>query len=141
MRFVAFFCAQCGIATERSRSAVSRARKKGAPLFCGRVCAGLHRRKGKTIAEKKAEKAAYDAKYRELHSDKIKAQKAAHYRATYNPEKARYERKRRMPYHVEYCRKPEYRRYKQEYDTKYRASDYGEFADAYMILVLSLIHI
>lgn len=40
-----------------------------------------------------------------------------------------------MPYHVEYCRRPEYKVKKREYDLKYRAErQFGEFAEAFMVL-------
>jgi hypothetical protein len=34
-------------------------------------------------------------------------------------------RKQRMHLHVEYCRRPEYRAWKREYDRKYRAKEFG----------------
>ena len=40
-----------------------------------------------------------------------------------------------MPKHVEYCRRPEYRASKREYDRKHRAQqDFGPFAEAALIL-------
>jgi hypothetical protein len=40
-----------------------------------------------------------------------------------------------MPYHVEYCRQPEYRRNKKEYDEKYHAKKkYGEYWEAAILL-------
>ena len=40
-----------------------------------------------------------------------------------------------MPYHVEYCRRPDYRKWKQNYDRKYRAAkDFGAFGEAAIIL-------
>ena len=40
-----------------------------------------------------------------------------------------------MPAHVEYCRGPEYRAKKSEYDRQYRAEEYGEFAETYLLLL------
>ena len=52
-----------------------------------------------------------------------------------NPDKYREERQRRMPSHNEYCRQPEYRKYKKGYDEQYRAKkDYGEFWECAIVL-------
>lgn len=82
----------------------------------------------------KAKKAAYDREYRKNNYDRIKANHAAYFRQTYDPVKAAKERKKRMPQHVEYCRRPKYRAYKKEYDRQRRASRFGEFAEAYTAL-------
>ncbi len=39
-----------------------------------------------------------------------------------------------MPKHVEYCRRPEYKKWKQGYDRQYRANKFGEYAEAYLTL-------
>lgn len=70
----------------------------------------------KSIAQKKKEKAAYDRKYREKNAARIKANHAAYFQRTYDPVEAAKERKKRMPKHVEYCRRPEYRAKKKVYD-------------------------
>jgi cell fate (sporulation/competence/biofilm development) regulator YlbF (YheA/YmcA/DUF963 family) len=82
----------------------------------------------------KEAKAAYDREYRRKNRKRLKAQKAAYFRATYDPVKAAKERKKRMPYHIAYCRQPWYRNYKREYDRRRRASQFGEFAEAYEAL-------
>ena len=43
-------------------------------------------------------------------------------------------RKIRMPKHVEYCRQPEYRAKKHDYDKKRSEDEYGEFAEAWRLL-------
>lgn len=120
-------CAHCGKVADKAAGAVNRARKSGSPLYCDRFCAGLARRKArKTSAQKKAEKAAYDAKYRAKNRAALKAKKAAYYAANHDREKEREYRQKRMPKHVEYCRRPEYRVKKKAYDHVYRAKkDYG----------------
>jgi len=82
----------------------------------------------------KAQKAAYDKKYRKRNLLRIKARAAAYFQRTYDPVKAAKERKKRMPYHVKYCRQDWYRAYKREYDRGRRASRYGSFAGAYIVL-------
>lgn len=129
-------CAQCGGAFERGAGHVNRSRAIGAPLYCGRVCAGLGRRKPEVSDdERRTAKAAYDKEYRERNAAARKEQKAEWYRRTRDPEKERIARQKRMPQHVEYCRRPEYKAYKTEYDKKYRADEYGPFAEAYMLLL------
>jgi hypothetical protein len=83
---------------------------------------------------KKQKKAAYDRDYRKKNRARIKANHAAYFQRTYDPIAAAKERKKRMPYHVEYCRQPKYVAYKREYDRKRRASKFGEFAAAYEAL-------
>ena len=80
-------------------------------------------------------KAEYDAKRRIELADHIKTQKAAYFQRTYDPDKARVERKERAAQHAEYCRQPEYRKWKSQYDRKHRANKYfGEFAEASLLL-------
>lgn len=132
MRFV---CAHCGNACEKSAGEVNRARSASLNLYCDRRCSGLGRRKHKTKAQRIEEKRLYDAAYRAKNLSRIKAKKAAYFRATYDPEKARVERKKTMPRHVEYCRRPEYKRQKSEYDRQRRTQEYGAFAEAYQLTI------
>jgi len=135
MALAAFRCAHCGKRAQKEAGHVNRSRELGLRLFCGRRCAGLGRRKHKTKAQRVAEKREYDAEYRRKNLARIKADKKAYFQRTYDPEKARIERKKRMPKHVEYCRRPEYKVYKSKYDRKYRANKFGVFADAYLLTV------
>jgi hypothetical protein len=130
-----FQCAHCGKWTDKPAGAVNRARAQGLRLFCGRRCSGLGRRKHKTKAQRVEEKRIYDAQYRRINLARIKERKKAYHKANYDPAKQRAYNQRRMPYHVEYCRRPEYRRYKREYDRQLRASEYGPFAEAYMLTI------
>ena len=131
----AFVCARCGQETLREVGAINRAIRSGLALYCTRECAGIARQCGKTKEQKLAEKAEYDSRYRAKNSELIKEKKAAHFRETYDPEKARAERKKRMPYHVEYCRRPEYVEKKKSYDLDRRAKEYGPFSESYKILL------
>lgn len=96
----------------------------------------MSRRRGKTIEQKKAEKAAYDVEYRRRNVALLKAKKAAYFQRTYDPVKAAADRKLRMPRHVEYCRHPRYKKWKRNYDRGYRAKKYfGPFAEAHVLLI------
>lgn len=130
-------CAHCGKVADKAAGAVNRARKVGLAIYCDRICAGLGRRKQpKSVEQRKAEKRAYDAVRRDALADEIKAAKAAYHKRTYDPAKAAIHRQKRMPYHVEYCRRPEYREWKREYDRQYRASkEYGEFAECFLLVM------
>lgn len=117
-------------------SAVNRAHRIAAPVYCGRVCAGLARRRGKTAEQKKAAKAEYDRAYRAQNLDWLKAKKKAYFQRTYDPVKAAIERKKRMPRHVAYCQRPEYKAWKHEYDRKYNmVRSYGPLWEAARVLV------
>ncbi len=127
-------CAYCRRFSTKEAGAVNRASKIGAPIFCDRRCAGLARRKHKTKAQRVDEKRLYDAEYCKRNPTMLKAKKAAYFRRTYDPVKAAKERKKRMPRHVAYCRRPEYKRWKSAYDLRYRARQFGEFAEVYLLL-------
>lgn len=131
-----FNCARCGKVTDRPAGHVNRSRASGMKLYCGRRCFGLDRRLYKSKAQKRAEKKAYDARRRVLLAAEIKAAKAAYHKLTYDPAKARIVRKRRARAHAEYCRRPEYKRWKQGYDRQHRAKkQYGPFAEAAMVTI------
>lgn len=130
-------CPQCSAVFDRPTGEVNRAKKKGAPLFCGKTCFGLSRRLAvkPTKQERAAAKAAYDREYRAKNAATVKAKKAAYFQRTYDPGKAAEVRKANMHKHVEYCRRPEYKQWKSSYDRKYRAvKEFGEFAEAALIL-------
>lgn len=131
-----FICDHCGKIGDQARGAINRARKGGYRLYCSRRCSGLGRRTDtRTLSEKRADKSAYDREYRRKNHAQRKVQKAEYHRRTYDPVKAAVERKKRMPRHIEYCRRPEYKRWKKTYDRKYRAKKlFGPFAEASMLL-------
>lgn len=131
---IAARCTYCGAKRLREAEHVNRARRFGMKLFCNHRCFGLSRRIHKTKAQKVAEKRLYDMEYRRKNRELIKAKKAAHFKATYDPAKAAIERKKNMARHVAYCRRPEYRAWKREYDRRYTAREYGPFAEAYLVL-------
>lgn len=128
-------CAHCGKVADKAAGHVNRARERGLNLYCNRRCSSLGRRQGKTKAQRIEEKRLYDMEYRSKNREMLKAKKRAHYLKTFDPAKAAEYRKKRMPYHVEYCRRPEYRAKKQVYDRKRRAAEYGEFAEAFQLTI------
>jgi len=121
MAMVQIVCPTCRQTAFKQAGAVNRSKRRNASVYCSRGCAGIARRKGKSLAQKKAEKRLYDIDYRRKNHLALKAKKAAHHRRTYDPIKAAAERKRRMRYHVAYCQRPEYRAWKKRYDRKHRA--------------------
>jgi len=128
-------CQYCNKEIEKRECDIVRANKEGYKLFCDLTCAGLSHRVERTKEEKKLLKREYDIKFRAERAETIKAKKAEYFKRTYNPEKAAIGRKERMPKHVEYCRRPEYKAWKKEYDQTFRAKKtYGEFWEAAIIL-------
>lgn len=130
-------CPQCGVEFEATTGALNRALTIGAPLYCGRECAGLARRlkNPPTAAERKEAKRIYDARRRIEKADEIRAKKREYFKRTYDPEKAAEERKEKMPRHIEYCRRPEYKAWKRDYDKRHLAKKkFGEFAEAALML-------
>lgn len=123
-------CAHCGKTADKPPGEVNRASRAGLRLYCGRRCAGLAKRKGVPKSVKRLLKKLYDAEYRKKNLALLKAKKRAYHLRTYDPEKARIERKAKMPRHIEYCRRPEYKRWKSDYDRKRRDAVYGPFAEA-----------
>lgn len=128
-------CAHCQKPLHKSIREVNRARKIGANLYCDLRCAGMARRSGKTQEQKVEEKRLYDAAYRTKNREILKMKKSAYFQRTYDPVRAAKERKKRMRLHVEYCRQPRYKAWKREYDRKYRAREYGPFAEAYTLAI------
>ncbi len=130
-------CQHCNKQFERAIGALNRAKRAGAPLYCGMKCSELGRRANKPKAQRRKEKAEYDKARRNELRDEIREQKRAAYYANHKEslgKHAKY-RKKRMPKHVEYCRRPEYKEKKVEYDRKHRAAEYGEFAETYLLLL------
>jgi hypothetical protein len=131
-------CPVCGCDFYKPPSHINRAAKSGAPVYCGRSCAGIARRKAKTPEQKREEKRAYDAARRKKLAAELKAAKAAYYQRTRDPVKEADKRKERMPRHVEYCQRPEYRAWKRQYDLEYRnKKEFGEFWES-AILALEI---
>lgn len=114
---------------------VVRAYEGNAPLYCNMTCTGLARRTVITKAKKVANKRLYDMEYRVKNRERLKLEKAAHYKATADREKEREYRKKNMRRHVEYCRQPVYKAKKAKYDKKHRYEKlYGKFAEAAAVL-------
>jgi hypothetical protein len=133
-------CRQCAHPFDARASRVNRAAKIGAPLYCGKVCAGLARRLANppTDEQRRAAKAAYDAKRRNgPKRDEILSGKRAHYHANKDEisERQAVYRAAHMDRHVEYCRQPGYRVKKAMYDRRRRAElNFGDFSEAALLL-------
>ena len=121
-------CHHCNKPITKSTGEINRAAKVGMNLYCNHRCVGQAKRT--TKAEKVELKRLYDEAYRAKNRAALKVKKRAYFKRTYDPAKAAIERKKTMPRHVEYCRRPEYRVKKQAYDEKRRDSEYGAFAEA-----------
>jgi hypothetical protein len=134
---VAIVCAHCGKQAFKEVRDVNRASNAGCYLYCDRACAGLGRRiEPLSETDRKAAKAAYDREYRKLNRATRKVLKAAYYQKNRDPAKEREYRAANMGRHVEYCRRPEYREYKKQYDREYNAKrDFGEFWECAIILL------
>lgn len=128
-------CPKCTCDFEIRKAYWTKAQQIGSPNYCSKTCAGLARRSGKSEEQKKQEKSEYDRLYREIDKQTKKIKRAEYFQKTYDPAKAAIKRKERMPKHVEYCRRPEYREYKKGYDENYRAKkNYGSFWESAIIL-------
>lgn len=134
---VEIVCAFCGKVSKKYVGHVNRAKKEGLSVYCNRTCAGLGRRHNKTQEQKKKEKSDYDKNYRYYHREGIKERRKEYFKKDYaaNPEKYRKERKRRYSEHLKYLQTPEYKKWKQYYDEKFRAKkDYGVFWECSILL-------
>lgn len=130
-------CDYCGKEIEKYIGYVNRAKEEGLRQFCDKKCAGLGRRSNETEEEKKLIKYFYDAFRAIVFEKKFKKQNAEYFRKDYaaNPEKYRAQRKAGQEKHNEYCRQPEYKKWKQEYDKKYRAKKiYGKLWESAIAL-------
>ena len=133
-------CPQCSKAFVACTARINIAKKKGTQLYCSQACFGRSRRlkKPPTAEQKKLAKQEYDKKRRQMLGDTLRKKKRDAYYANHDAYKAKHAvyRKKRMPKHVEYCRQPWYRKYKQKYDQKYRAEKfYGDFSEAFLTLL------
>jgi hypothetical protein len=126
-------CGYCDAVVPQSQSSIRRALREGKPLYCNRACSGMARRVPRD--QKRAAKRVYDAQYRTGKATEISAKKAAYYRRTRDPVKERERRRKNMGRHVEYCRRPEYRACKADYDRERSSREYGEYAEAYLLLL------
>jgi hypothetical protein len=132
-------CPACGKKSLRNVSAINRAKKMGLKIYCNKKCSAIGHRKENPKTSRnpnwKQMKADYDREYRRKNKKLLKKKKQEYFQATYDPKQAAIERKKTMPQHVEYCRQPEYKAYKAKYDKKIRAEQFGDFKDAYAVLL------
>lgn len=134
-------CAHCKKKFEMKAGHYNRAMKMGLNVYCSRKHSGLGRRRNVSKEQLKEEKAWYDlfirASMTEEEKELDRLQNALYFQMDYsaNPEKYRKERRRRQAAHNEYCRQPEYKKYKKGYDQQYRAKkNYGPYAESFLVL-------
>lgn len=110
---------------------INRANKLGVPIYCNRICSGLARRT--TREEKKAVKKAYDKIYHKTEKRKESARRYNQTPAGRAMQKRNREQQKTQ--HLEYCRTPEYRAWKKEYDQLHVAKKhFGEYAESSLLL-------
>ena len=131
--YVAALCRYCGAVVQQPQGSIRRALREGKPLYCDRACSGAARRVPPD--RKKEAKRIYDAQRRVDKATELRAQRAAYYQRTRDPARERERRLANMDRHIEYCRQPEYRAYKADYDRRRCADEYGEYAEAYLLLL------
>lgn len=132
MKTVKLICGACGKEYEKSTGHYNRAIKVGYKMFCSHACSFEHRKVERTNEEKKALKSEYDKKRRNGPIREVILKKKKEYYVSHRDpvKEAQYRKEKRMPYHVEYCRKPEYRTKKKVYDQQYKnQKEYGEYAE------------
>jgi len=140
--FVTLTCAGCDARFDRRAAEVKYRRKAGIRrTFCSQACVGAekHRRLGKSLTQKKRDKSLYDRLYRARNREALRRKKAAYFQCTYDPEEARLARRKNAARHAEYIRRyyadPSNKAAKVAYDKARRAAEYGDFADAYGLLL------
>lgn len=128
-------CPVCKCKADKSIGSINRAKRNGLSVYCSKKCAGLKRRKNRTSEEKKKLKSVYDKEFRTINVIRIKKEKSEYHKRVYDPKKAAIKRKKNMPRHVEYCRQPEYKKWKSQYDKAYKAKkSYGDFWECRLII-------
>jgi hypothetical protein len=128
-------CNHCDKELNKSTSAINRALKINAHLYCNKKCSGLARQIHRTNEENRILKAQYDKDYRSKNAIKLKLSKHDYFKKNYDPLKASIDRKKKSKEHSEYCRQPKYKAYKRDYDKKYLAKKlFGEFWESAILI-------
>lgn len=88
-----------------------------------------------TTLSKKEKKRLYDLEYRRKNKEKIKDKKKAYYQTESGKAASKRNRDKMKKYHAEYCRTPEYRLKKHEYDSvNWYVRKYGEYWECMQIV-------
>jgi len=126
-------CFYCGKRFYRNPAHIKR---YGCKLsFCSQKHFGLSYRTGKSKKQLKEEKQLYDVEYRRINKKHIKATHKTYNESPNGRAMQKRNRDKFKNYHLEYCRTPEYRRWKKASDEIYRAKKFfGEWWEC-MILV------
>lgn len=133
-------CHHCGKVVEISLGQYNyRVVKNGLNVYCNKQCSYLGRRSWKNLPEeqRKLIKYFYDSFIYLADPERFKRESHDWFKKDYakNPEKYRQQRIKRRKEHAEYCRQPEYKKWKQKYDQRYRAKKlYGKFWESAIAL-------
>lgn len=126
-------CKHCGIEFEKSSGHLNRANKLGVPVFCSKQHFWESRRIERSNEEKKAVKAKYDKEYHK--TEKRKASARRYNSSPIGRAMQKRQREKQKQAHLEYCRTPEYRAWKKQYDENYQAKrSFGEFYESGILL-------
>lgn len=142
-------CAHCGESARKRVGAVYRSRRNGSPIFCSRACSYAGRTTVKITPEERKEiKRLYDIERRKgPKRAEILAKKKASYYANHEEFKRkaalmRAERRadpeKYADYKAEmkrYRESPEWKQHKAKYDLERRAAEFGDMAEAYLVLL------
>lgn len=121
-------CIVCNKSKEKENGAITRAKKNGINIYCGRLCADIGRRSSKTKEQKRVEKAKYDQGYRVDNKEILRKKKSDFCKTKKGREMQKRARQKGKDYRAEYIKSDNYVAWKKKYDRKYRAKkDYGEF--------------
>lgn len=126
-------CDGCGKKAHKRTGAVNRSRREGRPVFCTRQCFVDTRKT--TKADKIEVKRIYDLRYSKENAQRIKERNQIYNETPAGRAMQKRNRDKFTQRHLEYCRTPEYRKWKKEYDIKHRAKkNYGEFWESFILL-------
>lgn len=141
MKLICCYCDRTFKVKENNIGQRNKSIRFGLPIYCNIKCAGLGRRSKETPEQKRNIKSWYDMFLRESMTEDEKIFESfaglVYFHMDYKAHPAKYkeQRNKRMPKHIEYCRQPDYKKYKMAYDEKYHAKNkYGEYWEAAIAL-------
>lgn len=125
-------CDHCAAIFERPPGQTNRT--KSGKCFCSHLCAGASRKMDP--AEKKRLASERQRRWRAANPERVAKTKSDWHLRTYDPEKARESREARKEWHRAYVAKYNVtnREAKAAYDQAYKAAEYGEFAECWLLL-------
>ena len=140
-------CAYCGQFAEKRTGDVNRAKTRGAPIYCGKVCSGLAKRLDPDAKREAAARRQREYWQRPENAARKKARAAELFQQSKQPGGWYPQHRERMRTDPEYRAKhkacqarcqarPDWKARKQEYDREWRATrHYGNMAEAFLVLM------